>query len=73
MGITVNAISPGATDSGQGGASSPEDMQSKVGVRSIQRIQTPDDLVGTMVFLCSPASDFMTGQNIVVDGGGVLQ
>lgn len=73
MGITVNAISPGATDSGQGGASLPEYLPSKVAVRSIQRIQQPDDLVGAIVFLCSPASDFIAGQNIVVDGGGVFQ
>ena len=71
-GITVNAISPGATDSGAAG-STPEYLQSKVGVRSIQRVQVPDDLVGAMVFLCSPMSDFVTGQNLVVDGGAVFQ
>jgi 3-oxoacyl-[acyl-carrier protein] reductase len=73
MGITVNAISPGATDSGQGGASSPESSEPKVAVRSIQRIQRPDDLVGLMVLRSSPASDCITGQNIVVDGGGVVR
>ena len=73
MGFTVNAISPGATDGGHGGASSLEYLQSKVAVRSILRIQTPDDLVGAMVFLCSPASDFITRQNIVVDGGRDFQ
>ena len=29
----------------------------------------PDDIAGTAVFLASPASDFLTGQLIVVDGG----
>jgi 2-deoxy-D-gluconate 3-dehydrogenase len=73
MGTCVNAISPGAPDSGQAGARSPEYLQSKGAVRSIHRIHTPDDLVGAMVFLCSPPSDFVTGQHIVVDGGGVFQ
>ena len=40
--------------------------------RSIKRLQTPDDLMGTLVFLCSSDSDFMTGQAIVVDGGSVF-
>lgn len=71
-GITVNAVSPGATDSGAENAT-PEYLQSKVGVRSIQRVQVPDDLVGAVLFLCSPASDFLTGQNLVVDGGAVFQ
>jgi NAD(P)-dependent dehydrogenase (short-subunit alcohol dehydrogenase family) len=40
--------------------------------RSIKRLQTPEDLMGTLVFVCSSDSDFMTGQTIVVDGGGVF-
>jgi NAD(P)-dependent dehydrogenase (short-subunit alcohol dehydrogenase family) len=35
-------------------------------------VQTPDDLMETLVFLCSSDSDFMTGQSIVVDGGSVF-
>ncbi|MCU1431762.1 MAG: short-chain dehydrogenase [Actinotalea sp.] len=71
-GITVNAVSPGATDSGASTAT-PEYLQSKVALRSIPRVQTPADLVGPVVFLCSPASDFITGQNLIVDGGGFFQ
>jgi 3-oxoacyl-[acyl-carrier protein] reductase len=40
--------------------------------RSIKRLQTPEDLIGTLIFLASPDSDFMTGQTIVVDGGSVF-
>jgi NAD(P)-dependent dehydrogenase (short-subunit alcohol dehydrogenase family) len=29
-------------------------------------------MVGTLIFLCSPESDFITGQTIVVDGGSVM-
>ena len=43
-----------------------------VNSRSIKRLQTPDDLMGTLVFLCSSGSDFMTDQAIVVDGGGAF-
>jgi 3-oxoacyl-[acyl-carrier protein] reductase len=37
--------------------------------RSIKRIQVENDLVGTVLFLASPESDFMTGQLLNVDGG----
>jgi NAD(P)-dependent dehydrogenase (short-subunit alcohol dehydrogenase family) len=40
--------------------------------RSIKRLQTPDDLMGRLVFLCSSDSDFITGQAIVVDGWSVF-
>ena len=39
--------------------------------RAIQRDELPEDLVGTVVFLASPGSDFITGQTIVVDGGSL--
>jgi NAD(P)-dependent dehydrogenase (short-subunit alcohol dehydrogenase family) len=37
--------------------------------RVFQRAQQPEDLVGTVVFLCSDASAFVTGQTRIVDGG----
>jgi NAD(P)-dependent dehydrogenase (short-subunit alcohol dehydrogenase family) len=37
--------------------------------RSIKRSQVENDLVGTVLFLSSPESDFMTGQLLNVDGG----
>jgi NAD(P)-dependent dehydrogenase (short-subunit alcohol dehydrogenase family) len=38
--------------------------------RSIKRTQVEADVVGTVLFLASPDSDFMTGQLLNVDGGG---
>lgn len=37
--------------------------------RILDRTEVPEDLVGTLIYLSSPASDFVTGQTIVVDGG----
>ena len=69
--ICVNAITPGLTISGpqQEGVLTPEQLQDRRRRRSFQRDQYPQDLVGTMIFLCSADSDFITGQTINVDGG----
>ena len=39
------------------------------GDRCFKREQVPDDMVGTMLYLASPLSDFVSGQNIRVNGG----
>ena len=39
--------------------------------RAFKRDAYPEDLTGTLVFLASGDSDFITGQSIVVDGGSV--
>jgi NAD(P)-dependent dehydrogenase (short-subunit alcohol dehydrogenase family) len=71
FGICVNAIAPGLVEhEGQNAPKALTELQLKE--RSIKRLQTPDDLMGTLVFLCSSDSDFMTGQVIVVDGGSVF-
>lgn len=66
-GITVNAITPGATLSETQVSSS--SGTTRLEGRAIPRNQYPDDLVGAVMFLASPASDFMTGQTVNVDGG----
>ena len=69
-GITVNALTPGMTQSEtQVASSSGNYLATRVAGRAIERVQVPDDLVGAVMFLSSPASDFMTGQTINVDGG----
>jgi len=70
-GICVNAIAPGLVEhEGQNAPKALTELQLKE--RSIKRLQTPEDLLGTLIFLCSPDSDFMTGQAIIVDGGSVF-
>jgi 3-oxoacyl-[acyl-carrier protein] reductase len=73
MGITVNAIAPGTTLSDtQVGSSSPEFLAARVAGRAIPRNQLPEDLVGAVIFFSSPASDFTTGQTLLVDGGRAM-
>jgi 3-oxoacyl-[acyl-carrier protein] reductase len=69
--ICVNSIMPGLTISSpnQEGVTSPEQLADRRKRRAIQRDQYPADLVGTVIFLASDDSDFMTGQSIGVDGG----
>jgi 3-oxoacyl-[acyl-carrier protein] reductase len=70
FGITVNALTPGMTQSEtQVASSSGNYLASRVAGRAIERVQVPADLVGAVMFLSSPASDFMTGQTVNVDGG----
>jgi 3-oxoacyl-[acyl-carrier protein] reductase len=40
--------------------------------RAFRRVERPADIVGTAVFLASSDSDFITGQLLVVEGGGVM-
>ena len=39
---------------------------------TLEHVEMPDDLVGACVFLSSAASDFITGQTMVVDGGSAM-
>ena len=65
--IKVNTLSPGGTDTTLN-AESVQPFKEETD-RALNRPETPDDLTGTVVFLLSPESDFITGQMIVVNGG----
>jgi NAD(P)-dependent dehydrogenase (short-subunit alcohol dehydrogenase family) len=72
--ICVNAIAPGLTGSEavlDSGEFSEGDLSTNIASRCIKRGETPEDLVGTAIFLASPDSDFITGQVLCVDGGSV--
>jgi NAD(P)-dependent dehydrogenase (short-subunit alcohol dehydrogenase family) len=70
--IHVNCVAPGFTMS-DGVKSHPEVVEKlrdvSVAARAIQRDQVPEDVVGAVVFLCTSAADFVTGQTMVIDGG----
>ena len=69
--INVNSIAPGATLSEEDpDEARVEFCKLSIPRRSIKRIEYPEDLVGTLIFLASNDSDFITGQTIIVDGGG---
>lgn len=70
-GITVNSIGPGYIVTEMNKAlTSNEAFDGWVKARTpAKRWGTPDDIVGTVVYLSAPASDFVNGQIIYVDGG----
>jgi NAD(P)-dependent dehydrogenase (short-subunit alcohol dehydrogenase family) len=69
--ICVNAIAPGLIETAFAAAliQSPSIHQSVIRQTPLGRHGQPDEIVGAAVFLASHASDFMTGQVLVVDGG----
>jgi NAD(P)-dependent dehydrogenase (short-subunit alcohol dehydrogenase family) len=70
--ILVNCVAPGFTLSA-GVEAHPEVLDKlrdvSVSARTLQRDQLPEDVVGAVVFLCGPGSEFVTGQTMVIDGG----
>ena len=74
-GVRVNCLAPGLTMSDSVKANSAwagPIVANNIASRAIKREATPEDLLGALVFLASPDSDFMTGQTVVVDGGSVM-
>jgi NAD(P)-dependent dehydrogenase (short-subunit alcohol dehydrogenase family) len=64
-GVRVNAISPGGVYNGQ-----PEDFVARLSkLIPMQRMATVDEYQGAILYLCSDASSYMTGANLIVDGG----
>jgi NAD(P)-dependent dehydrogenase (short-subunit alcohol dehydrogenase family) len=74
-GICVNTLAPGFTLSETVVENNPTHVKSSrdnaIARRAIKRDGYPQDILGTLVFLCSADSDFVTGQVIAVDGGAV--
>jgi NAD(P)-dependent dehydrogenase (short-subunit alcohol dehydrogenase family) len=74
-GIAVNCVAPGLTLSGniRGRLEAMIEARARnLRDRSFKRDQSPEDLVGTVIFLASADSDFITGQTILVDGGAMM-
>jgi len=72
--ITVNAIAPGffVTNIGGGHAKNPATQEAMAKVIPMHRVGFPDDIKGLALFLASPASAYLTGQQISIDGGWIL-
>jgi NAD(P)-dependent dehydrogenase (short-subunit alcohol dehydrogenase family) len=70
-GIRVNALAPGFTLSGENEKNiSEERKRFNVESRMLKRAEVPEDLVGTLVYLACDDSAFVSGQTLLVDGGG---
>jgi NAD(P)-dependent dehydrogenase (short-subunit alcohol dehydrogenase family) len=70
-GITANAIAPGffVTNIGGGHAHNPETQAAMSKEIPMRRVGWPDDVKPLALFLASPASEYVTGQELVIDGG----
>jgi len=73
FGINVNCMTPGSTMSEENVSDEVlARRENSVGKRAFKRVETPADIVGTALYLASSDSDFVTGQLLVVEGGGVM-
>ncbi|MDO8486446.1 MAG: SDR family oxidoreductase [Candidatus Staskawiczbacteria bacterium] len=64
--IRVNALSPGGVEHPK----MPKDFVERFGAANMfSRMARPEEYNGAILFLCSEASSFMTGHNLVIDGG----
>jgi len=77
-GVRVNAVLPGAVDTPMlwrnlaPGQTREELLDMITGLHPIGRIATPDDVARAIFFLCDPASSFVTGALLAVDGGQLV-
>jgi NAD(P)-dependent dehydrogenase (short-subunit alcohol dehydrogenase family) len=73
-GIRCNCLAPGLvmTDAIKAREGADRVKQLSIDTRALKREQMPEDLVGTLIYLASADSDFVTGQALVVDGGAVM-
>lgn len=70
LGITVNAITPSMIPTDTAVRTEvTRDLDRVVAGQAIPRVQQPDDLLSTLLYLCDPASGFVTGSAVNVDGG----
>ncbi len=72
-GVRVNCVAPGLvkTDFARALWEDPARLKAVNEAVPLRRIGEPEDIAGAIVYLAGPASRFMTGQTIVVDGGAV--
>jgi len=68
-GIRINAVSPGAVET-ELWTNAPAEMLEWVAASiPLQRVGQPNDIAEAVIWLCSDASGFVTGQNLAIDGG----
>ncbi len=79
QGIRVNAVCPGFIETpmvmerGLAAGSHPEVYQQLADIHPMKRLGTPEEIAAGVVWLCSEAASFVTGQTLIVDGGYTAQ
>ncbi len=71
--IAVNTVAPDFIPDEEMARTRAAEAQIVIGQRCFPRTQTPEDMVGIVVFLAGPGSDFITGQSLLVNGGALFQ
>jgi NAD(P)-dependent dehydrogenase (short-subunit alcohol dehydrogenase family) len=69
-GIRVNAMAPGPVDTDMMRSNQQQAIDYMVNETLMKRLATTDEMVGAALLLCSDAGSYMTGQVVIVDGGG---
>jgi 3-oxoacyl-[acyl-carrier protein] reductase len=72
FGVRVNAVAPGLIESSLASSMPKERVEEIIKMTSLGRIGSPNEVAEAVAFLASPASSYITGQTLVVDGGIVL-
>lgn len=72
--VRVNAISPGVihTDFARPLTEMPLVMEKRLALTPLRRVGTPEEIAGLALLLAAPAGGFITGQNLIVDGGTTI-
>jgi 3-oxoacyl-[acyl-carrier protein] reductase len=74
FGINVNAVSPGLTYPTDSSQETKEDVRNAIiQLTPLRRLARPEDIAGSVLFLASDLSSFITGQCLNVDGGLVMK
>ena len=73
FGIRVNAVAPGLTDTKMLNEFNEDKLKEMVSMLSMHRIGKPEEVAQTVLFLASDKSSYITGETIIVDGGGRAQ
>lgn len=73
-GVCANAVSPGLirTPLAQDLLANHDFMRRRLDMTPLRRVGEPDEVAGVIVMLAAPAGGFITGQNIVIDGGTLI-
>lgn len=72
--IRVNAVSPGVvqTEFARPLTGNDAAMQRRLALTPLRRTGTPEEIAGSVLYLASPAGAFVTGHNLIVDGGTTI-